>query len=57
MLSTRSEGEDFLTVEDLKSEVMARRGGEVRASITGYILQIMDDVISYRAHLPADGTW
>jgi hypothetical protein len=52
-----SETEDFLTLDDLKQEATVRRGGEVRGRISGYILQIMDDVIAYRAHIPADGTW
>lgn len=49
--------DDFLTVEDLRREVAAGcSGGEVRARISGYILQIMEDTLAYRAHVPPDGT-
>jgi hypothetical protein len=47
--------EEFLTVEEVRREVTSR-GGEVRARISGYILQIMEDTLTYRAHAPADGT-
>ena len=44
-------------MEELRREVAGgTRGGEVRARISGYILQIMEDSLAYRAHAPADGT-
>ncbi len=42
-------------MEEVRREVTSR-GGEVRARISGYILQIMEDTLTYRAHAPADGT-
>jgi hypothetical protein len=55
LITRDASSEEFVTVEELRRDVAATRGG-VRARLSGYIVQIMDDVFTYRAHLPADGT-